>query len=535
MLLDRPGAVLTRAEIREELWPSQVVGDLDNGINIAVSKIRRALGDSADRPRYVRTEPRRGYRFAVTPRTVDPLPNSIAVLPLANRSRDPEQEFFADGLTDELIASLARIGSIKVISSTSSLQYKNTRKPLAQVASELGVEAILEGSVLRVDDRVRVHVQLIDAATDGHLWAESFDRELTGVLALQAEIARTVAYKIQANVTQPEADRLSGVDRVDTDSYDAYLRGMWHLHRLTPDGLHMALESFQSALGMTPDSAAAHAGVASVMTYSTVMGAVHPRQAGTQGLVEARRAIELDPKLSHGFAVLGLLEQYTRWDWEASEEAYRKAIELSPNNAFARLHYSLLLTYLRRLDEADEMIARALELNPLDIFFQHIHGMRLMFLRKHEQALEQLRGVIARAPRMQMTHLVMWVSLTALGLYDQAFEAAVRAWSVVDDQEMTAALRDGYTEGGYPSAMQNAAELLAERSQSTYVLAHVVALMYDYAGAPEDALEWIEYGYREGEHAMVHVNHTPYSDRVRSHPRFTSILQRLELPTWARD
>jgi len=425
MLLDRPGTVVTRAEIRKELWPAQAVGDLDNGINIAVSKLRNALGDSTSQPRYVQTVPRRGYRLLVRPEAIEPSPKSVAVLPLANRSKDPEQEFFSDGLTDELIASLARIGSIKVISGTSSLQYKNTRKSLSQIAAELGVEAIVEGSVLRAGDRVRVHVQLIDAATDGHLWAESFDRELTSVLALQADIARAVAQKIQANVTQPEADRLSNVGRVDAGSYEAYLRGMWHLHRLTPDGLHMALESFQSALEMNPDSAAAHAGVASVMTYSTVLGAVHPRQAASRGLAEARRAIELDPKLSQGFAVLGLLEQYIRWDWEASEKAYRKAIELSPNNAFAHLHYSLLLTYIKRLDQADEMIERALELNPLDIFFQHVYGMRLKFLGRHQEALDQLRGVIARAPGMQMAHLVRWGALTRLGRYDEALEAAV--------------------------------------------------------------------------------------------------------------
>ncbi len=530
MLLEQRGNVLTRDEIRQELWPSDSAGDFENGINIAVSKLRRALGDSSTEPRFVQTVPRQGYRFLVSTEVIQSLPRSVAVLPLFNRSGDPEQEFFSDGLTDELISSLAKIGSIKVISSTSSSQYKGSQKALSQIARELSVEAIVEGSVRRAGDRVRISVRLVAAATDGHLWAETYDRQLTDILLMHCDIARAVAREIRARLTEPEIDRLTAVSRVHAGAYEVYLRGTSQLHRFTPDGIGMALKHYRLALDIDPNSALARAGIAFVAMYSTTMGMMHPREAASRGLPSAYRAVELDPGFSDGFVALALLQQYSQWDWHASERSYLRAIDLSPNNATAYLFYSLLLTHLKRLDEADRNIRKALDLNPLDLFFQHIFGMQRFFTKLHEESVEILRGVVARAPKMQMAHMVLWCALHCLGRECEAVDAATEAWASVDDEAMVNALRSGYSGGGYCAAMKGAAETLASRFESSYVLPHLIAYMYNFAGDSESALKWIEIGYREREHAMAHLSTDPHSQQLRRNPRLQQILAELRLP-----
>ena len=531
MLLERPGQVVTREELQQRLWSTDTFVDFDHGLNKAINKIRLALGDSADAPRFVETLARRGYRFIASLHLPAKSPiRSIAVLPLQNVSGDAAQEYFSDGLTDALITNLAKIGALKVISRTSVMQYKATQKSIPIIASELGVDAVLEGTVYREGNRVRTTAQLIEVATDSHLWAENYERDLTSVLALQSQIAREVAREVHVHLTPQEASRLGDAAIVNTEAYEAYLRGRSHLHKFTPDGIQAANTYFQTALELDAGSALANSALAEVFFFSMLNALVSPSEAGPRGLAAAERAVELDPNLAQGYVSLALFRQYYEWNWSAAESAYLRALDLSPNSADAHIYHALLLTCLGRSSEAARHMQRGLELDPLNLLYQHIAGVQLLWIGKHDQAIAQLRSVVARAANMQMTHLTLWAALNSLGRLDEALSAAITAWSVVNDEEMIHALEQGNTKDGYRGAMRQGAETLVARSERTYVLPHIVSLLFDAAGDPDRVFQWIERGYLEREHAMSYFNRKPFSRHVQADPRFQDMLQRLNLP-----
>lgn len=528
-LLQRPGEVLTKNELKDLVWPDTEV-ELELALPAAVTKIRRALGDSAASPRFVETLPRRGYRF-LPPLEIQPAPlQAIVVLPFRNLSADPDQEYFSDGLTDALITELAKIGALKVISRTSAMQYKDTQKTAPQIAAELGVNAIVEGSVQRDGDQIRVNVQLIDALKDDHIWAETYDRGLPAVLALQGEIARDVATKIHVNLSPNELGRLRSLALVNTGAFEAYLRGKSQAERFTPEGLRAALTYFQSSLESDPNSSLAHSGLAKVFLWSTMLVMMHPREAGRRGYAEAQRAVELDPMSPQGHVCMGMHEHLSRWEWAAAESSFRKAISLSPNDAEARLFFGLLMTCLGRCDEGTEAVEEALELDPLNLMNQHLAGINCMWSARYEEALRRLREVVARAPAMQMSQLSIWCALNALGRYGEAFEAAVQGWACMGDDQMVVALREGYANAGYKGAMRRGGDTLAARFAHTYVPIYITAMHYDFGGEVDKALDWIERGYDERDHALSYVHRKPYSDQFLEHPRFQAIFERLKLP-----
>lgn len=528
-LLQRPGEVVTKDELKTLVWPDTTV-ELELALPAAVTKIRRALGDSAGSPRFVETLPRRGYRF-LPPHEIQAAPlKAIAVLPFRNLSTDPDQEYFSDGLTDALITELAKIGALKVISRTSVMQYKGATKTAPEIAAELDVNAIVEGSVQRDGDQIRVNVQLIDAVNDDHIWADTYDRGLTAVLALQGEIARDVATKIQVNLSPHELGRLRSAALVNAGAFEAYLRGKHQAERFTPDGLRAALAYFQTSLESDPNSSLAHSGLGKVFLWSTMLVMMHPREAGRRGYAEAQRAVELDPMSPHGYVCLGLHEHLCRWDWTSAEFCFRKAMSLSPNDAEARVSFGLLMTCLGRCDEGNAAVEEALELDPLNLMNHHLAGVNCMWSARYEEALTRLRGVVARAPTMQMSQLTIWCALNALERYDEAFQAAVQSWACVGDEQMVQALRDGYAQDGYKGAMRRAGDTLAARFAHTYVPIYITAMHYDFGGEVDKALDWIERGYDERDHALSYIHRKPYSDELLEHPRFQAIFEHLKLP-----
>src|SRR5437667_11053265 len=271
VLLQRPGEVATREELQQKIWPSDTFVDFDHGINNAVKRLREALGDTAETPRYVETMPRRGYRFIGKIECEAPRMRSLAVLPLENLSHDPQQEYFAEGLTEALITTLAKIGELRVISRTSAMLYKGVRKPLREIARELEVDAIVEGTVLRAGRRVRITAQLIDAPKEMHLWAESYERDLRDVLALQAEVAQAIAREIRVKLTPVDQARFAEVRAVDPDAYEAYLRGRYHWNR-RPSEFAKAIQCFQEAIAKDSTYVAAYAGLADCLSGLNVWG-----------------------------------------------------------------------------------------------------------------------------------------------------------------------------------------------------------------------------------------------------------------------
>src|SRR6266571_5070832 len=283
ILLQRPGEVVTREELQQKIWPSDTFVDFDHGINNAIKRLREALGDTAETPCYVETLPRRGYRFIGKIEYETPKFRSLAVLPLENLSHDPEQEYFAEGLTEALITTLAKIGELRVVSRTSAMLYKNVYKPLREIARELEVDAIVEGTVLRAGDRVRITAQLIDAAKETHLWAESYERDLRDVLALQAEVAQAIAREIRVKLTPVDQARFAEVRAVDPDAYEAYLRGRYHWNR-RPSEFAKAIQCFQEAIAKDSTYVAAYAGLADCLSGLNVWGIV----PASEGSVKAK-------------------------------------------------------------------------------------------------------------------------------------------------------------------------------------------------------------------------------------------------------
>jgi serine/threonine protein kinase len=344
---------------------------------------------------------------AIRKRTRSKRIRSVAVLPLSNFSRDPEQEYFADGMTEALICDLAKLRGVKITSRTSVMRYKGSETPLPQIANELNVDAVVEGSVMRVGPRVRITAQLIHAASDTHRWAQSYDRDFEDVLLVQSEIARAIAQEIQVAITPDEARRLSRVRRVNPDAYEAYLKGRFHWYKLAREHLDTALKYFQVSLEKDPSDPLAYGGIAAVWLSKGDCGLVPPREAFPRAEAAALKAIELDDSLAEAHISLGMVRG-CGWDWDGAVKEYQRAIELTPNSAEAHFFLSDLLLSRRRPHEWKRHIERALELDPLNFFFQCFHGWQLLYLCRYDEAIVELHKAVTTEPNLPAAHLRLW-------------------------------------------------------------------------------------------------------------------------------
>ncbi len=455
---------------------------------------------------------------------------SLVVLPLTNLSRDPEQEYFADGMTEALISDLAKLRALRIISRTSAMRYKATDKSLPEIAEELNVDAVVEGSVLRVGQRVRITAQLIHATTDTHLWAERYERDLQDVLLLQSEVARAIAREIQLAVTPEETRRLASARRVNPEAHEAYLRGRFHWYKLTRRDLDTAMGYFQLALEKDPKYALAYAGIAYVWLSRGETGVVAPHEAFPKAKVAALEAIELDDTLADVHEMLGNIRRAYEWNWGGAESELQRAIELNPNSAEARLFYADFLISVGRLEEWGAEIERALELDPLNFFIQCFYGWHLVYLRRYDEAILQLRKVLSREANFPAAHLGLWGAFWQKQMYAEALAEAQEFHALVGYTEVTEALARGYAEAGYPGAMRLAAEKLATRSNLTHIPAIRIARLYAHAGEKDRALEWLEKAYEEREGPLSRLSVVWDWDSLRDDPRFEGLLRRMNFP-----
>jgi len=453
---------------------------------------------------------------------------SLAVLPLSNLSRDPEQEYFADGMTEALICNLAKIRAVKVTSRTSVMRYKGTEAPLPQIAETLGVDGVIEGSVLRAGTRVRITAQLIHAATDTHLWAESYDRDLEDVLLVQSELAQAIAREIQAALTPEETKRLKRARRVDPEAYEAFLKGRFHWYKLSREHLDKAMEYFQFALEKDPTSALAYSGIAWIWLSRGDIGVVSPREAVPKGRAAALKAIELDETLAEAHITLAMLNA-VEWNWEEAEREYRRAIEMMPNSADAHFFLSDILVSRGRATEWQAEIERALQLDPLSTFMQCFLGWHLLYLRRYDDAIAALEKTLRDEPNFTAAHLRLWTAYRQKGMNVEAAAEAEAFFAVLGDAEVAQALRIRYPEDGYATAMRAAAELLVERSRTRFVQPTQVARLYAHAGDTQRALDWLERAYEERQPAMVHLAVDPDWEGLHGEPRFQELRRRVSL------
>jgi serine/threonine protein kinase/Tfp pilus assembly protein PilF len=457
--------------------------------------------------------------------------HSLAVLPLTNLSGETSQDYFADGMTETLITNLSRIRALKVISRTSVMRYKGAKKPLPEIARELGVDGIVEGSVQLSEGRVLITAQLIRAATDTHLWAESYERDLQDVLHLQAAVAQAIAREIQVVVTPQEQLLLAKARRVNPEAYEAYLNGRFHYYKLSREELNTAEAYFELALQKDPDYALAYAGLASVWLSRGDTGLIPPSEALTKTKAAALKALELDASLPEAHVSLGNVRFIYEWDWSGAEKEYRRALELDPNSASAHFSLADLMISIKRSEEWKSEMERDLELDPFSFFPQCFYGWHLVYVGRYDEAIVQLRKVLAEQPDFSSVHLGLWGAFYKKGMYDEALAEASKFYTVIGQTDVAAVLASGHGKAGYTEAMRRAADRMVARSKLGHVPATRVARLYAHAGDKDHAMTWLEKAYEQGEPALDHVNVFWDWDSLRGEPRFQELIRRMKFPT----
>ena len=591
ILLEHPGEVVTREELRSRIWPNENFGDFDQAVNVAIAKLRGALGDSADNPRYIETLPRRGYRFiadvAVVNRPIDKMEfvhagassgkedraplevagkaapkrlpwqhawktlglalvllilivwifrwrsrppgnilssssvRSLAVLPLENLSSNSE-DYFADGMTDELITDLAQISALRVISRTSVMPYKGVRKPLPQIARELNVDAVVEGTVLHSGKQVRITAQLIRAPADKHLWAQSYEGDVSDTLALQKKVARAIVEQIRIKLTPQEDAVLENVKVVNPEAYENYLKGRYFWNKRTADGLKKATYYFNRAIEGDPNYSLPYTGLADIHQLSD-----HPQLARE----EVQKALDLDDQLPEAHNSLARLLYLFNRDWEGADREFKRALELDHNYAPAHHWYSMYLAVEGRKEQALAEAEKASELDPLSPVVGANLAKILQEAGQNDKAIEQAKKTLDLEPDSAVTHAVLGVVYQDKRMYAEAITEYKRALQLGGPPgEVRGLLGYAYAvSGNRTDAEKIIAELKALWPRHTHA-ALDLAVVFSGLGDKENALYWLEKAQEMHVSDLIGIRQDSHFVEVRSDPRFQALVQRADAP-----
>jgi TolB-like protein/DNA-binding winged helix-turn-helix (wHTH) protein/Flp pilus assembly protein TadD len=602
LLLRRPGELVTREQLRAELWTENTFVDFDAGLNAAIRRLRDALNDSAEEPRYIETLPRHGYRFiapveivaqpAPTPpeevfianvsgnghqevgvsaepggllatkqtrlfgmswvrklaaacallvavgvstvvlrsgvfakRSVDGRAYSIAVLPLQNLSGDASQDYFADGMTDALITNLAQSNSLQVISRTSSTRYKGTQKPLPEIGHELNVSLVIEGSVIRTGNHVRITAQLLDAAKDRLLWAGRYDRDLNDVFQLQSELASAVTLEVVGRLTPDEGSSMvAQVRPVNPESYEAYLKGKYFLDKWTGEGFEKAKGYFQQSIDLDPSYADGYAGLSEYYATVAFLGIVPPRDSWLKAEGLITKALEIDHSSSSDHAQLGMIKLQFGCDRAAAETELSHALRLNPGNMSALDFHSYYLLEVGRTDEAIAEKRRVLEHDPLSVKTSAELGLYLFLAGHTDEAIAQLQKALDLDPNYAAAHMRLGWAYTRKQQYDRAV-AEIRKAIVLDKKPMRLAnLGEVYALWGKRQEAMRTISALREMSKQRYVAPTTIALVYARLGEKKAAISWLEKAKPEDDPKVS----DPGFESLRSDPRFKMLETRLK-------
>jgi TolB-like protein/Flp pilus assembly protein TadD len=545
-LITNRGRVIEKSEIMNAVWKEAFV--TENAMTRVIAQLRRALGDDPKAPRYIKTVQTRGYMFipevhageAAKHESSAALPSkiekdrieSLAVLPLENLSADDAQEYFADAMTDELITELAKIGALRVISRTSVMQYKRVRKPLPQIARELNVDAVIEGSAIRAGDRVRITAQLLHAATDSHLWAESYERDLTDIFALQREVARAIASEVKIKLTPQERARLRNPRPVSPEACDAYLKGVYWFSQARDrlparkDLLKKGEDYFEQAIRVSPDYAAAHAGLASVYRWlaSYTGPALYPKAKRY-----ALRALELDDSIAEAHAALGWISFKHEWDWAGAERRYQRAIELSQHSMYHQ-GYALVLSSLGRHREAIERVRIAETFDPLNLTIKAVIGIVYYCARMFDEAIEQLHNAVELDPEITLVRWALGWAYELRGEYLKAIHEFEEAMRLAQSNLFGAGfLGHAHGVGGNRGEAEKLLKRLVETSRRRYVCPYYIALIHLALGEKDSALMWLERAVEQKDDFATYLKVDPRLDELRADDRFEKLLRRMGL------
>jgi TolB-like protein/DNA-binding winged helix-turn-helix (wHTH) protein len=608
MLLERRGTLVTRDELRAVLWPSDTFVDFDHGVHAAVNRLREALGDSADRPRWIETLPRRGYRFIapverspdsaeaaavdhqkrpkpisqrrwiaigllvpimigavagalllglnvggwrdrVFMRSPKPQIQALAVLPLTNLSGDPEQEYFADGMTEALITELGKTPIPRVISRQSVMQYKGSKKPLQEIARELNVDAVVEGTVVRSGDRVRVTVHVDRTSPEGQLWASAYDRSVRDVLELQEEIARTVTDELRVKLTPQERAHLASARLVDPEAHDDYLRGRYILamavaahwgrevvarfgrlaekRQYSDLDIQAAIEHFKHAIERDPTYAIAYTGLADayILLGNPVWGGEPRKETLSEAKEAASKALDLDPSLPEAHFSLAQTLEYD-WNWSEAEKEFKLALKLNPNYADAHLEYGRFLQAMGRNDEAMAQMNYAMEVDPSGMKTKLVVAWVTWASREYDLALQQFESL--------GDDLGLIFAYRQKGMYPEAI-SALEKWKLGHPSQyrnpwILAILAGIYGLEGRKDEAQELIDDLRGMARHQYVSGFFFAEAYVGLGEKDQAITWLERAYEQHEQDMVFIKAYPGWDPLHSEPRFQALLRRMNFP-----
>lgn len=566
MLLERPGEVVTREELQQKLWPSETFVDFEHGLNKAINKLRESLSDDANNPRYIETLPRHGYRF-IAPMVPDatqseqkhPLRrlviwlsaaalfaitavvflayagrlrgsllsrfaaqrqiHSLAVLPLASLSSDQEQDYFTEGMTEALITELGKISALRVISHQSVRQYKSTKKSVPEIARELNVDAIVEGSIIRAGDQVRISVQLIEGRTDRHLWADNYQREMRGILSLQNDVAKSIAAEVKVKLTPEEEKLLASARPVSPEAHEAYLKGRYYVNRWPePESTH-CIESFQAAIKIEPTFADAQAGLASCLTV--MPWTYPPKEVLPKAKAAAQEALRLDANQAEAYAALGAVYMFYEWNWPSAEQNVRKAVELNPNRPYSHATYSDYFAFLGHSDEAIREAKESVMRDPASILMNRNLAFVYQLSHKYPEYEAQARVTLELAPT---DNIAKWDLAWAYALQGKKTEALAnldKSIFSVDKAIVLATLRE----------REQALPLLEEAEERyPHGCAFCLAMGYALSGKSDKAMRLLEQAYEERDAMMVQLKTNPALDSLHPDPRFQDLMRRMNFP-----
>jgi TolB-like protein/Tfp pilus assembly protein PilF len=453
------------------------------------------------------------------------------VLPLANLSRDPEQEYFADGMTEELIASLARFGELRVISRTSSMHFKGSKKTLPEIARQLHVDGIVEGTVRRAGDRVRITAQLIHAATDQHIWAESYERDLGDILALQSEVARAIVDEIQLKVSPQERALLADTRRVVPEAYEDYLKGRQGTQKWSREEHEKSIVHLEQSIQKDPDYAPSYAALAECYCWLAMWGMSPPRPFFSKAKAAVAKALKLDGALAQAHAVLGWIQWQFDWDFAAAEKEFKQAKELNPGNANVRYQYGLFLNAMRRSDECVSELIIGKRLDPASPEVSQQLACGYFFARRYDQAISQFKEAIDLEPRSAFTHSLLAATYARTGMYSEAIASGQKASELLapgTDIMVDAWLTDAYVISNSRKDALNLLELWERIAAERYVDSTHMSALNAALDKRDRAFEWLNRAFEERSPVLPWINSVLiHLDRLGSDPRYHALLQRI--------
>jgi TolB-like protein/DNA-binding winged helix-turn-helix (wHTH) protein/Flp pilus assembly protein TadD len=588
LLVERAGDLVPREELCELLWSAETFVDFEHGLNTSIKELRGVLGDSAEIPRYIETLPRSGYRFiahvegvepprisagngnkarvavAVAPPTkrraalvvilcsciaiglaawlawqhsyaksAVPSIRSIAVLPMQNLSGDAAQEYFADGMTEELITDLAKVSALRVISRTSVMRYKGTKKGLPEIARELNVDGIVEGSVMRSGNRVRITAQLLHAPTDKHLWAEEYERDLGDVLRLQSEVAQAIARQVRAQLTPQQQAVFRSARLVSPEAYEAYLRGRYYLSNqfTTEQPLNIAKSYFEESIRKDPGFALAYSGLADSYVYLAFIRQLSPETAYKPAKEALRKALELDDSIGEAHDTLGLLSWRSEWNWNAAEQEFDRAIALAPSYSCAHEDRAVYLSFLGRRAEALAEITRSRELDPGPSSTM-AESAAYYQLRDYQSLVEASRRGVVSSPTEWTEHYNLGIGYEGTGKLLEAISEYQKAIEISNgDHDAAASLAHAFAAIGRRAEAEKILHDFERKSKSAYVSPYMIATIYAGLGDKDKAFEFLERAYQERSLDISwHIKADLRIDNLRSDPRFQDLVRRVGYP-----